>query len=99
MFLHDAIARVCGWVFGDHEVATHFDVTHVVDGVVDRKGDTWITGDIAQLLLAGSCGKQDVVAVEQKPQGSTLRTAVGKQCGEDSGVRTLKDGEELLVGR
>ena len=77
MFLHDAIACVCRWIFGDDDGATHFDITHVVGGVVHRKGGAWVSGDVAQLLFA-SCGrKQYVVAVEQKPQGCTLRTAVG----------------------
>ena len=99
MLLHDAIAGVGRGVVGDDDGATYFDVTHVVGGVAHRKGGPWIAGDVAQLLFARGCRKQDVVAVEQKPQGSTLRTAVGEQCGENPGVGALKNFNELWIGR
>ena len=77
MLLHDAIAGVGRGVVGDDDGATHFDITHVVGGVVHRKGGPWIAGNVAQLLFARCRRKQNVVTVEQKPQGSTLRAAVG----------------------
>ena len=76
MLLHDAIARVCSWIFGDDDGAAHFDITHVVGGVVHRKCGARIAGNVAQLLFASCRRKQNVIAIEQKPQGSTLRTAV-----------------------
>ena len=55
MLLHDAIASVSRRVVSDGDSATHFDVTHVVGGVVHRKGGTCVTRNVAQFLRTSGC--------------------------------------------
>ena len=97
MLLHNAVASICCGVFGHSDCASHFDITHVVGGVVYREASAWIASYVVQLLFTCSCRKQNVVTVEQEPYWRALRTSIGKQSGEDSGVWAFENGEELLV--